>query len=59
MPEDDKLIAVMATYHEELAKAGALLEAAGLQPSSKGWRIKYKEMRNRKPNALSTSALSV
>jgi hypothetical protein len=33
MPEE-KLIAAMATYHEELAKAG-------LQPSSKGWRIKY------------------
>jgi hypothetical protein len=31
----------MATYHEELAKVGALLDASGLQPSSKGWRIKY------------------
>jgi hypothetical protein len=31
----------MATFHEELAKAGALLDASGLQPSSKGWRIKY------------------
>jgi hypothetical protein len=40
MPEE-KLIAAMATYHEELAKAGALLDAFGLQPSSKGWRIKY------------------
>ncbi len=40
MPEE-KLIAAMATYHEELAKAGALLDASGLQPSSKGWRIKY------------------
>ena len=40
MPEE-KLIAVMATYHEELAKAGALLDVFGLQPSSKGWRIKY------------------
>jgi hypothetical protein len=40
MPEE-KLIAQMATYHEELAKAGALLDASGLQPSSKGWRIKY------------------
>jgi hypothetical protein len=42
MPEE-KLIAEMATYHEELAKAGALIDAAGLQPSSKGWRIKYSE----------------
>jgi hypothetical protein len=40
MPEE-KLISAMATYHEELAKAGALLDASGLQPSSKGWRIKY------------------
>jgi len=40
MPEE-RLIAAMATYHEELAKAGALLDASGLQPSSKGWRIKY------------------
>ncbi len=40
MPEE-KLIAEMATYHEELAKAGALLDASGLQPTSKGWRIKY------------------
>ena len=40
MPEE-KLIAAMATFHEELAKAGALLDASGLQPSSKAWRIKY------------------
>ena len=40
MPEE-KLIAEMAKYHEELVKAGALLDASGLQPSSKGWRIKY------------------
>jgi len=40
MPKE-KLIAAMAKYHEELAKAGALLDASGLQPSSKGWRIEY------------------
>ena len=40
MPEE-KLIAAMATYHEELVKAGVLLDASGLQPSSKGWRVKY------------------
>jgi hypothetical protein len=40
MPEE-KLIAAMATYHEELVKAGALLDASGLQPTSKGWRVKY------------------
>jgi hypothetical protein len=38
---DDKLMAAMATYHEELAKAGVLLDATGLQPTSKGWRIQY------------------
>jgi hypothetical protein len=41
MPDDDKLFAEMAAFHEELAKAGALLDASGLQPSAKGWRIKY------------------
>ena len=40
MPEE-KLIADMATYHEELVKAGVLLDASGLQPSSKGARIKF------------------
>ena len=38
---EDKLMAEMGKYHEELAKAGMLLDASGLQPSSKGWRIKY------------------
>jgi hypothetical protein len=38
---DDKLIAAMTKYNEELAKAGVLLDAAGLQPSSKGARIKF------------------
>lgn len=36
-----QLIAEMATYHEELQKAGMLLDASGLQASSKGWRIEY------------------
>ena len=40
MPEE-KLIAAMATYHEELVKAGVLLDASGLQSSAKGWRIKH------------------
>jgi hypothetical protein len=40
MPEE-RLIAAMAKYHEELARAGVLLDASGLQPSSKGWRINY------------------
>jgi len=40
MPSE-KLIAEMAKYHEELQKAGVLLDASGLKPSSKGWRVKY------------------
>jgi hypothetical protein len=38
---DEKLISDMAAYHEELHKAGMLLDGSGLQPSAKGWRIKY------------------
>jgi hypothetical protein len=38
----EKLMGSMAAFHEELARAGALLDASGLQPSAKGWRIKYK-----------------
>ena len=40
MPSET-LLASMATYHEQLAQAGVLLDASGLQPSSKGWRIRY------------------
>ncbi|WP_313951322.1 YciI family protein [Accumulibacter sp.] len=38
---DEQLLAAMAGFHQELAKAGALLDAAGLKPSSAGWRIRY------------------
>ena len=37
----EELFAAMADYHEQLVKAGVLLDASGLQPSSKGWRIRY------------------
>jgi hypothetical protein len=40
MPHE-KMLAEMAKYHEELQKAGVLLDASGLQASAKGWRIKY------------------
>lgn len=40
MPEDS-MLASMDTYHEALAQAGVLLDANGLQPSSKGWRVEY------------------
>ena len=37
----EELFAAMADYHEQLVKAGVLLDASGLQQTSKGWRIKY------------------
>jgi hypothetical protein len=40
MPSE-KLLTEMGKYNEELAKAGALLAAEGLQPSSKGARVKF------------------
>jgi hypothetical protein len=40
MPQE-RLLAEMTKYHEELQKAGVLLDASGLKPSSKGWRVKY------------------
>ena len=40
MPTEGKM-AEMAAYHEELAKAGVLLDASGLQASSKGWKVRY------------------
>ena len=36
-----KLLAEMGTFNEELAKAGILLAAEGLQASSKGARVKF------------------
>jgi len=37
----EKLLAEMGAYHEELAKAGVLVDGSGLKASSKGWRIQY------------------
>ena len=37
----DALLNAMADYHGELARAGVLLDANGLHPSSRGWRIRY------------------
>jgi hypothetical protein len=37
----ESLFAEMGKYHEELQKAGMLLDASGLKPSRKGWRITY------------------
>jgi hypothetical protein len=38
---DEALIGAMMKYNEELAKAGVLIDLAGLQPSSRGVRIKF------------------
>ena len=38
---DEKLLAAMGKYNEELVKAGVLLAAEGLQPSSKGARVRF------------------
>lgn len=38
---DPTVMAAMATYHEELAQAGVLLDGSGLKPSRTGWRIHY------------------
>jgi hypothetical protein len=38
---DEKLLADMTKYNEELVKAGVLLAAEGLQPSSKGARVRF------------------
>ena len=37
----DSLLAEMGAYHEELARAGVLVDGSGLKPSSRGWRIRY------------------
>ena len=37
----EKLLTEMGKYNEELAKAGVLLAGEGLQPSSKGARVKF------------------
>ena len=38
---DEKLLADMTKYNEELVKAGVMLAGEGLQPSSKGVRIRF------------------
>ena len=38
---DEKLLTEMGKFNEELAKAGILLSAEGLHPSSKGARVRF------------------
>jgi len=40
MPSEE-LLAAMARYNEELVKAGVMLDGAGLQPTSKGARVRF------------------
>ena len=38
---DQKILGAMGKYNEELSKAGIMLAADGLHPSSKGKRVKF------------------
>lgn len=38
---DEKMLAAMGKFNEELVKAGVMLAGEGLQPSSKGARVKF------------------
>lgn len=40
---DEKLLADMTAYNEELVKAGILLDGDGLTPSSRGARVKWSD----------------
>jgi hypothetical protein len=41
-PPSEALLAAMEQFNGELLKAGVLLAAEGLQPSSKGKRVRYR-----------------
>ncbi|MDN3523570.1 YciI family protein [Halomonas ramblicola] len=41
MPQES-MVAAMVDYHEQIAAAGALIDASGLQPSARGWRVRYR-----------------
>ena len=38
---DEKLLAAMGNYNDELVKAGVMLAGEGLHPSSKGARVRF------------------
>ena len=38
---DEKLLAAMGKFNEELVRAGVMLAGEGLQPSSKGARVRF------------------
>lgn len=37
----EQMLAVMGAYHEELSRAGVLLDGLGLKASAQGWRMHY------------------
>jgi hypothetical protein len=43
----ETMFAAMADFHEQLAKAGVLLDAAGLRPTAQGWRVHHDGERRR------------
>jgi hypothetical protein len=40
-PPDEKILAEMQKFNEELAEAGVMLSGEGLHPSSKGARVRF------------------
>lgn len=38
---DEAMLGAMADFHEQLAKAGVLLDASGLRATAMGWRVNY------------------
>lgn len=40
-PDDPTLVPRMMAFHDEMAKAGVLVDGAGLMPSSQGFRVEY------------------
>ncbi|HUS32628.1 MAG TPA: YciI family protein [Kofleriaceae bacterium] len=43
IPPSQELLAAMGKFNEELVRAGVMLAAEGLHPSSKGARVDYKD----------------
>ena len=41
-----ELLAAMGNYNEELVKAGVMLSGEGLQPSSKGARVRFSDRKS-------------
>ena len=42
LPGED-MLERMTAFHEELARAGVLVDATGLRPSASGWRVEYRD----------------